>query len=394
MPTTQLEYTSTPELSFASKSIKLTIDGRNNTNDVIEVPKGSSITIVIPKAMVTDLDLQASTPPDSGYYVEKGKVLGEYVVKPNPFGGTIEIQPNVSWKISFASTSLSDTSGNYFIKVAETLGEKSGDSEVKFIVEEEQQKVIAWLDPKYIGDQELSKLYWQAPKGITSLTISGYPNKADVPVKNPSLDGNVEVFMLPGTEENQRIYSVNVLAGGNLIKSKAQVLQKNDPVISAFVATQATAADGELPEIIDEIGIDEKIYLNWITDYASSVILTTPTIPNKLVAKNDQKVEFNPGTDILNAYYGFLDQLPATAVFYLTVNGAKRPKPQKIELNIRPIKLLYFRYKTSKKVNVEYATEPENYSGVEVVYEGGKQTLTLYQVGGKVEIYHPTDPKK
>lgn len=386
MANTQLTYSATPNSSFAKKTVTLKVNALNNTKDDIKLSKNDSITITIPSGLVQDLNLQAETPVNSGYFVSKGIDPGEYIVKINPFSSTdFIIKPSVSLEISFVNTAIGSQTGNYIIGAKELISDETNSAEILFTIEVEQQKVIAWLDPKYIGDLETSKLYWQVPSGTSAISIAGYPNQRDVPIKNVTIDGNVDVYLLPGNVDLQRSYQVIAISGASELKSEIQILQKNAPLISLFNATDTN----NVPIGSKEIGFNDTIELNWLTDYATVAILTSPLTPNEIVFKRDLQVKVKPGFDIIKTYFGFYDQLPLSAIYYLTVNGMDQPQQERISLKFKPATLVYYKYTSSAKTSTVFKTDPENYFGAVESSPEGVFQLTIYQPGGIVEIHYP-----
>ena len=389
---TRLKYSSNPNHSFAKKTLDLTINAVNQSPNDIVITKDDSITITLPKDLVLDFDIQVTTPSDSGYYVEKGNNPGVYIVKSNPFvPGGVTIKPQAFWEIRFINLGLSDNTGADNIEVTEVLEQQTNQESIVFNIEKEVEKIIAWLDPKYVGDLQESTLHWQAPKGITAITISGYPNQADVPVPNAPQQGNVKVTMLPGNNgTNQRNYTVNGQLGQKLLQSPPQTLQKNRPVINAMSATlynTDTSVEG-IP--ITEIAVNQEVGLTWLTQYSSNVILTGPLTPNALVFKRDINLKISPGLDVIRAYYGFMEQFPAKAEYYLTANGMNQPVTQKVSLIFKNVELLYFKYTDATKKSVKLVTNPPNWIGANPeLVDGNKWQCTFYQPGGESTIIYP-----
>jgi hypothetical protein len=387
MATTQLTFTVTPDSSFADKTVTLKVRATNTTANDIIFTKTDSFTITIPSGLVQDLNLQAETPASSGYFVAAGVNPGEFVVKLDPFGAAnYVIAPTVALEVSFVDAAIGSTPADCNIGISEVMGAATNPATIKFTIETEQQIVIAWLDPAYIGDLETSKLFWQVPAGTSAVSISGYPNSIDVPVPNPTIDGNVEVYLLPGNTDLQRIYKVIAVAGQTKLTSSGQVLQKNAPVITQFEATTNSPTN---PVPVTEVGFDDTIELGWLTNYATQTILTSPLTPNALVAKNDLKVLATPGKDLSIGYFGFYDQLPLYAVYFLTVNGMDQPQQSIISLKLKPAVLVSYKYTSDAKTSTVYVIDPVNYFGAIESNVGGVFQLEISQPGGIVELHHP-----
>lgn len=400
MASVKLEYHSNPDQSFANKNIPLTIVATNNTGDSIIMTKDDSIQIKIPDGMLKDLNVKPTTPTDSGYYAESGQSPGQFILKANPFyPGGVTIKNKSFWQVSFESAETGKTADTYSIDIAEKIGGTSGSTQINFTIEKEQPMVIAWLSPRYIGDLQTSKLFWQIPEGTTKLYVSGFPNHGDVNIDPITIDGNIEVYMEPGPNDTQQIYSMTAVVGNQSIQSRNLVLQKNKPVISLFEAFAYNPDSNAQGQAVTEIGFNDDISLSWITQYSNSVILTTPKIPNELVFKRDQNRKFSPGKALYFGYYNFIDQLPAHIDYYLTANGMEHPAQDSIRLTFKPVKFLYFKYTDQTKKSVEFRTDPYPYLGNKLEYIGGKPQLTVYQPGGSSKVYFPegvldgTEPK-
>src|SRR5690606_10442119 len=100
----------------------------------------------------------------------------------------------------------------------------------------------------------------------------------------------------------------------------------------------------------------------------------------------------NPGKEITEFYRSNYANMPAEIYYELVVNGFEKPAVKKIKIRLKPVNLMYFKY-AKKDANGElsgmtFKFDPEEWIANEIQKDEDTYTLTLYQPGGKTEVYY------
>jgi hypothetical protein len=101
----------------------------------------------------------------------------------------------------------------------------------------------------------------------------------------------------------------------------------------------------------------------------------------------------SPGKEVMQYYKNNYANMPAKVYYELGVNGFKKAATKRVEIQLMPVNLVYFKYalKDSKGVlsGLVFKFDPEGWIAYKVdIIDPTLTTLTLYQPGGKTEIYY------
>lgn len=377
MPNAKLSYRATPPAAFVSTKVDITVTATNTGDADIKLVKNDEIQIAFPATMVDNQNFTVSTPPKSGYSAAKS-TAGDYFSVKAPFG--LVLKPGDVMTITFSQAPIVSTpTTGINIVVSEFIGTTTPALvNLPFEVKSAGLGIIAWLDKMIVGELQPSTLYWQSSGG-TQVVISGYPTGTGQ--KTCSVKGNTQVYVpVQASNPQQWKYTLQVFTGdGGSHEETSVTLQVNPPIINSFVSAP----------INKTIRVDASVELSWLVQFASSVILTTPTIPNWRQPINANPYKTVPGADIRKAYWLNAAQVPDTVDYILSVNGFLPPAPQTITFHLEPVKLLYFKF-TTKGGNVAvFKTDPANWNtALKLPNNENPTTFTIFQPGGKADVYY------
>lgn len=378
MSNTKLQYRVTPPSAFIKTTVEqLTIIVSNGSSANIVFTANDQLTITIPADLVSGYGFSFSTSTGSGFAVNKGNKAGIYLVTV-PFND-VTLKPGDSFQVIFSQVPVGDTADSYNINVSELLGGDTNVDSLPFTLQSVGLGVIAWLDKLIVGETEATNLNWTTTGG-SQVIISGFPTGSGQ--QQVGLSGNIPVYVPQRGDTSQWTYTVTVYSGQNS-KGALVVLQKNPPVINSFDSS---------PDSASPIAVDQAVTLSWHTQFASSVILTTPTLPNARQRIPANPLQVTPGLDLVKTYQYSWSQLPPTAEYILTANGFSEAAVKTVNIAFKPIQLVYFKYSAKSGGNPMFKVDPETWQAV--AFEQGSAnlaTFTVYQPGGSKTVYYLGD---
>jgi len=381
MPNSKLTYRVTPPAAFVATSVGIVISATNSSGADIEFNKADEIQITFPDTIVANQNFTASTPEGSGY--SAGKALaGNYFSVKAPFG--FNLKPGDAMTITFSQVPIaSDPDSGSNIGISESIG--GGDPvlvSLPFEVKAAGLGIIAWLDKLVVGESQPATLNWQSSGGV-QVVVSGFPTgtgQKTFPVQGepPFLDSTIVYVPIQPQKPQQWFYTVTVYTGAGNHEQITVALQQNPPIINSYTS------DPELKKI----RVDASAVLSWHVQFASSVILTTPTIPNWRQPINANSYTANPGADLRKAYRFNFSQLPKTADYILTANGFSQPAVETITFTLEPVSLLYFKFSSKGGPNIIFKTDTANWNSPSKSSDPNLSTFTIYQPGGTADVYY------
>lgn len=377
MPNAKLIYRVTPPAAFEDTKVDLTVTATNTGDADIKLVKNDEIQIAFPATMVVNQNFTVSTPPKSGYSASKS-TAGDYFSVKAPFG--LVLKPGDALTITFSQAPIVSTPASGInIAVSEYIGTTTPALvNLPFEVKSAGLGIIAWLDKLIVGQLQPSTLYWQSSGG-TQVVISGYPTGTGQ--KTVGIKGNTQVYVpVQVSNPQQWKYTLQVFTGdGGSHEETSVTLQVNPPIINSFSRTPDEKC----------IRVDAKVELSWLVQFASSVVLTTPTIPNWRQPINANPFSTTPGADQRKAYALNFRQMPQTVDYILTANGFLKAATQTITFTLEPVALLYFKF-TTKGGNVAvFKTDPDRWNtAFQTQNNETPATFTIFQPGGTADVYY------
>ncbi len=376
MSNSKLKYRVTPPAAFQGTKVDLTVTATNTGEADIKFAKNDEIQIAFPVTMVDNQNFAASTPPNSGYSATKS-TAGPYFSVKAPFG--LVLKPGDVMTVAFSQAPIVNTPATDInIIVSEFIGSVTPVVvNLPFEVKSSGLGIIAWLDKMIVGELQPATLYWQSSGG-TQVVISGFPTGQGQ--ETCGVKGNTKVYVpVQASNPQQWKYTLQVFTGdGGSHEETSVTLQVNSPILKFTSAPD-----------VKSIRVDASVELSWLAQFASSLILTTPTIPNWRQPINANPYKTTPGAELRKAYGQNVAQVPEKADYILTANGFLNPAVGILTFTLEPVALLYFKF-TTKGGNVATAkTDPDNWNtALEPQTKDTPATFTIYQPGGKVDVYY------
>lgn len=373
--TTKLKYRVAPDSAFVGKTVRIVITALNDTNANINFTDSDVIKISFPNTMVSSQNFKGSTPASSGYTVNS--TVGENSFSVTVVFNDIVIRPQDSLTITFDQVPIAGTAGSTSVGIEENMGDVNT-TQLPFTVQATGLGVIAWLDKLVIGKSETTNLNWYSSGG-TSVVITGFPTGTG-DLKFPASEQLMSTPVYVPDESQQWIYTATVYSASSHI-DQTVTLQQNPPMINEFSSN---------PDTVQEIRIDDSAVLTWDTKFASSVILTTPLVPNERQRMPAAPLTVYPGIELQKAYKLNYAQLPASADFTLTANGYSKAASQSISFKIKPISLLYFKYADTAKTLMKFQTDPttDKYSTWLLLPGQSVSTFVINQPGNRKDVFY------
>lgn len=378
MADAKLTYRVTPPAAFVATNAELVITATNSSGADIKFASKDEIQIAFPSSIVANQNFSGTT-GGSGYDVARS-TSGNYFSVKAPFGFTLK--PGGVMTITFTQVPIAATPVSAAnIGITEIIGGVTVPVNLQFDVKSADLGIIAWLDKLIVGESQPATLKWQSSGGV-SVVVSGFPTgtgQKTFPVTGkPPYFGSTTVYVptFPPNPQDKN-YTVQVFTGGGNHEQTMVTLQQNPPIINDFSSD---------PENLN-IKVDTSVTMTWLVQFASSVILNTPTIANWRQPINANPFTTVPGTDLLEAYQQNYRQLPETADYILFVDGYRTPAVKKICFVLAPVPLVYFKFGTKDLKGVKFKTNP-NWPAVEMEQKGNIYTFTIFQPGGKADVFY------
>ncbi len=386
---TLLTYTFQPPQVFVATTInlKLVIENPAGGNPVIFTggPQGDEIDITFPVGS-GDTDLVnaltfTATSLTSGFTCALASG-GSYFAVKSPIGATL--QPGGHIEINFVNVVINGATDSpppiAEVLIQEYIGSDSGSTSVGITKLPATLGIVAWLDPLIIGLSQQSTLYWQSMGGI-GVEISGFPGgtgSQKFPVSGqPPYSGNCKVS-IGSNSVPQRTYTAKVYTGDNKHTETTVTLTQQPPLILSYTADKGPA-----------ISVADTVTLSWSSLYGSSTGITTPVA---VINNPISPVQVTPGNDLVNAYQGNFQNMPATVNYPLTVNGYLRPATAPQPFTLSPVGISYFKFGNMDNQGVlsgvMYRTNPANWGAAELQLSNNLNTLTIYQPGGATTVFY------
>jgi hypothetical protein len=373
MPSPRLSYRITPPSAFPDTTISLNLTiGNDGATDII-FSTSDRISFNIPSGVVRDYDFSASAPSGSGFSIAQDTTeAGTFAIK-CPFQG-VTIRPGSQLTFVFSAVPIASDPIDAKLTITESLGEGDTTVELDFTIQPPGLGVVAWLDELIIAQFDSTRLNWVS-SGANRVIISGFSGAGD---KEVALSGSIDVY-IPDQDSQQWTYTVSVYSGSDLV-DQAVTLQQNPPILHSFTRDPADAV----------VAVDQPVTLEWSTQYASSVFLTRPNIPNERYRIPADPVTVTPGADMMEVYRNGWSQMPSVARYFVTANGFERAAVGEVDIQLAPVKLLYFKYRSSDSTTIMYKTAPDSWTGIDIQNSPDTNIyrLTLYQPGGVADVYY------
>lgn len=340
---TKLVYRVAPDSAFLNTSVRIVITATNTTSSDIIFSDSDEIIIAFPSSMVSSQKFSGSTPEKSGYTVSP--TVGAPSFSVTVSFGNVVIRPNDTLIITFDQVPIVNVVGSPSVAITEKMG-STNSTNLPFSIKAAGLGIIAWLDKLIVGQSETTQLNWYTSGG-TSVIISGFPTGTGQKQFEISDKLTSTPVYVPEGYPNWP-YTATVYSSSSHVDQLVS-LQQNPPMINEY---------SSVPLATQELAINETAELTWATQFASSVILTTPLIPNARQKIPAIPLTVSPGKDLQQAYSSNYEQLPATADYTLTVNGYKQAAVGDISFKIKPITLVYFKYADLEKTQIKFQTDP------------------------------------
>lgn len=345
--------------------------GRDGSEIHITFPVGSG-----KNDLVNALGFKAVSQTD-GFSCDQSSTGQYYVVTSQ---NDIDITPGMQIIIKFEGMIINGQEGTAQVGIDEyVLIDQTASGTTAVTKVPQGLNVIAWLEPLVVGLYGTSTLYWRSTGG-TTVQVAGLNEGTGVkqfPVKGePPYPGSYGVNILP--EQPQRVFTVTVFAGTTRGPEVMPTLTQNPPLITSYTGNKSGT-----------IGVTDTVQLKWSCLYASSTSLKPPgtAIPNPLSPRT-----VVPGQDLVNMYVGNYGAMPDTATYRLTAFGYQNNPSQSLSFKLAPVGLAYFKYKTKgadgKLSDIVWATDPAQWKAVELNLNNNLNTLTIYQPGGRSNVYY------
>ncbi len=380
---TVFDYRVAPPAAFLNTTTNIVITATNNSAENISFTDSDEIQITFPSTMVSSQDFSGSTPAQSGYTVNK-TVGGDSFSVTVSFNA-VTVEPGDALTITFSQVPISATAGDTAVGIVEKMNGQEKNTSLDFTIKAQGLGIIAWLDKLIVGQSEPTQLNWLSSGGI-KVVISGFPTgdgTVERPVEHdPPEVQSTTVYVPKSDTVAQRNYTATVYSSSNHV-DQIVTLQQNPPIINSYTST---------PPATEAIAVNKSVELSWHTQFASSVILTTPTIPNERQNIPANPLTLTPGSDLFSAFRLNYGQLPKQAEYIITANGFKQADVEKLAFTIKPATFLYFKFANKDGTGLTFQTNPSTqvYIAWELntVSNGSLSTFTLYQPGMIQEVYY------
>ena len=404
MSETKLTYKiSAPPAAFISTKVDLVVTATNDTGKDISFGLSDEIQISFPvcgsvtPCMVESLNFTSGVPDGVSNYTNQKSSSGSYFsVK-----GYLTLHDGDSMIFKYNQVPIGGTPGQPSITVTEEIGGQSKTT-LAFTIKPLTADIIVWAAPMSVGAEQMSTLFFYPSQGDT-VTISGFEDgdiTKKVQVSPPKLYSvKINIPNGSGGTSPQRKYTATLYSGQDRKASGGATLTGVKPHIFYFNSDPDTLS----------IPVNAIPKLQWKVQYASAILLTTPSIPVWRQLNNpdpDAPIKFDqvvsPGMEMLNLYRSNFDQLPSTAAYLLTANGYGKSKVNSVAFTLQSVKLKYLKYQNKSGgsgkptfSNADFALVIPEWKTTNVSFEGGGVVvLTYYQPGGKAEKYYLGDADK
>lgn len=376
---TLLEYSFLPDAVFVNSKDSLKLVAQNPTSSPSVSFKagrgGDTISIVFPFGdqqgdLTTNLDFGVGE-VTSPFTVNK---VGDNFVVTATENTTLD--PGETIEITFNDVPINNSTGTAYVTINELIGTNSGQASVSVTKKAEALGVIVWLDPLIVGLGQKSNLQFKSAAS-TSVVISGYPEgQGEKTFETPPYSGSDAVGIGSDTIP-QRVYLATAWAGGNQSPSESITLTQVPPLITVFSPTENQS-----------VGAGEEVTLTWKAMYESS---------NEMKwlqsAKSNVRSPFvtTPGTELTKIYNirnHNAQFMPDSVTYSIIINGFEKPAQHDFVFKVKPVQLLYIKYKNPDLTGIMFAIDPSNWGAFVSSFGTNELTLTIYQPGSTTDIYY------
>ncbi|MCH7410671.1 hypothetical protein MM239_14785 [Belliella sp. DSM 111904] len=376
---TLLDYSFLPDTVFvnANDNLKLVIQNPTSGKPIpFKAGRGGdTITITFPIGdtqgdLVTNLKFGTSN-VSSPFTVN---IVGDNFVLTATKDTTLDPGDNV--QITFNDIPVNNSTGKANININEFIGVNSGKTAVPVTKKSQELGVIVWLDPLIVGLGQKSNLQFKSAAS-TSVVISGYPDgKGEKTFETPPYSGSDAVGIGSDTIP-QRTYVASAWAGGNQSPPESITLTQVPPLITVFSPTESQS-----------VGAGQEVTISWKAMYDSG---------NEMKwlqsSKKNVKAPFKtkPGTDLTQIYNmgnHNAQFMPDTVTYSIIVNGYKQPARQDFVFKVKPVQLLYIKYKNPDLTGVMFSLDPSDWKAFVSSFGTNELILTIYQPGSIIDIYY------
>lgn len=385
-----LQYSFQPDEVFISTSTDLKLVITNPADgkliNFMGGPDGDSIDIIFPIGNTeTDLveTINFNTKVPTGTTCAKS-AFGDYFTLRFTNNST-KLQPGQQLTVTFLGVPINSKckpSTPAVIKIKENL-ENEGASVVNIDKRPNNTlDIIAWVSPSTIALNNSATLYWQSTGG-TKVVVGPF-NSGDktFPVEGPPPSPGNTRINIPSTTESQRTYTLTVYTSDQQHTQVPVTLTQNPPLITAFTSDKSGA-----------ITVDDSMTLDWFFLWGTSSAI----ISNSGLQLNNPLtgIKVNPGHEVMESYSNNYQNMPSSVYYELDVNGFKNGATKRVSIDLLPVHMLYFKY-TKRVGNVlSGIAKSFDYPGWKAqkldIKSPTLAVLTLYQPGGKTEVYYLGD---
>ena len=336
---------------------------------------GDTITVYFPFGdnqddLVTNLDFGVGDIP-APFTVNK--VGGNFVLTATE---DIVLDPGDTIPITFNEVPINSSTGTAKVIINEFIGVNSGKTSVSVTKKAEALGVIVWLDPLIIGLNQKSNLHFKSAAS-TKVVISGYPDgKGEKTFDTPPYSNSSAVGIGSDTD-SQRTYVATAWADGNQSTPESITLTQVPPMITVYNPT------GD-----QSVKADEEITLTWKEMFGSST---------EMKWLQSRKINVfspftsKPGTELTNTYNTGNHNaqfMPESVTYSLIIHGFKKPAQHDFVFKVKPVQLLYLKYKTADLTEIAFAIDPMDWKAVDASYGNNSLALTIYQPGFKQDVFY------
>ncbi len=385
-----LQYSFQPNEVFISTSTDLKIVITNPvTGNLINFKggtNGDTIEITFPMGN-TDTDLvehlNFGTKSPAGITCRKSSFGDEFIIRFT--NNSTKLQPGQQLEITFLAVPINSKykpAAPAVIKIKENL-ENGGTASVSINKHPNNTlDIIAWVSPSTIALNGSARLYWQSMGG-TKVVVSPFNSgdrTFDVEGPPPS-PGNTRIN-IPSSTESQRTYTLRVSTSDQQFTEVRVTLTQNPPLITVFTSNKS-----------GKITVEDSLELDLFFRWGTSSAITSNSglrLNNPLTG-----ITVNPGEEVANSYSNNYENMPSSIYYQLEVNGFKNMAIKQVNIELKPVKMLYFKY--TKKVGnvlsgIARSFDCPGWKAQKLEILGSSLAiLTLYQPGGKTERYYLGD---
>ncbi|WP_192349041.1 hypothetical protein [Algoriphagus sp. Y33] len=376
---TLLDYSFLPDTVFVNSNDNLKLVIQNPTSGK-PIPfkagrGGDTITVTFPFGdsqgdLVTNLKFgtgNVSTP------FTVNKVGDDFVVTATK---DTTLDPGDTVQITFNDIPVNNSTGTAYVTINEFIGINSGKTSVSVTKKAQELGVIVWLDPLIVGLGQESNLQFKSAAS-TSVVISGYPDgKGEKTFETPPYSGSDTVGI--GSDTNaQRTYTATAWAGGNQSPPESITLTQVPPLITVFSPTESQS-----------VGAGEEVTLTWKAMYESSNEMkwlqsVRSNVRSPFITTSGAEL-----TKIYNIRNHNAQFMPDSVTYSIIINGFKQPAQHDFVVKVKPVQLLYIKYKNPDLTGIMFAIDPSNWGAFVSSFGTNELMLTIYQPGPSTDIYY------